>query len=264
MCRDRFINYLKEYGYNVVRLPKSDVRPLQILTRQGRDMDRLGDLITVLVPGENVALPKVSENAHAANISGQRTSDLSLGIGLSILGSIIGAMGGSTLGLDAKYKEARSIMFEFHGVLEDRVEVAELDMFLGDADVSPFSRHVADLLEADQVYVTTATIKSTKFTVEAKSSSGTALEVDVPMVQQVVGANVAVSTNPNAASKITYEGKVPLVFGFQAWRLFYYDGRYHTSEYAGNLGGMRGVDKVPRYGDQRLTTESPFVRISNL
>jgi len=216
------------------------------------------------VPGEYVALPKVSENSHAANISGQRTSDLSLGIGLSILGSIIGAMGGSTLGLDVKYRQASSVAFEFHSVLEDKVEVAELDKFLGDADVSPFSRHVADLLEADQVYVTTATIKSTQFTVEAKNSDGVAVEVSVPVVQQVVGANVNVSADTTETSKVTYEGKVPLVFGFQAWRLFYYEGRYHTSEYAGALGSMRGRDGAPSDGDQRLRTESPFVRLGDL
>ena len=50
---------------------------------------------------------------------------------------------------------------------------------------------------------------------------GTALEVDVPVVQQVVGANVTVSGGAETASRLTYEGKMPLVFGFQAWRLFY-------------------------------------------
>jgi hypothetical protein len=264
MCRDPFLNYLKEYGYNVVRLPKADVRPLQMLSRQGRDLDRLGDLTTVLAPGEHVALPDISENTTAANISGRRTSDLSFGIGLSVLGNIIGAMGGSKLGLDVRYRQASSIAFEFHDVLEDKVEVAALDRFLADADVDPFSRHVADLLEADQIYVTTSTIKSNKFTVQARKSDGTELSLEVPVVQQLVGANVKVSGDEETASNLTYEGKMSLVFGFQAWRLFYYEGRYHTSEYAGDLGSMRGPDQVAADGARRLVTESPFVRFGDL
>ena len=65
------------------------------------------------------------------NINGQRTNDLKIGIGLSILGNILGAMGGTTLGLDAKYQQVERIAFEFHDVFEDRVEIAQLDQYLG-------------------------------------------------------------------------------------------------------------------------------------
>ena len=34
-CQDPTLNLLTAFGYNVVRLPKADIRPLQILTRQG-------------------------------------------------------------------------------------------------------------------------------------------------------------------------------------------------------------------------------------
>jgi hypothetical protein len=112
-CSDPFLTYLKAYGYCVIRLPKSDVKPLQIQAKQGKDLDRLGDLTTLMMAGSNIPLPPVSENMQAANISGQRTSDLSFGVGLSILGSFLGAMGGSKLGLDVKYQQAKTVAFEF-------------------------------------------------------------------------------------------------------------------------------------------------------
>jgi len=82
----------------VIRLPKADVKPLQVLARQGNDLNRLGDLATLLVTGSNIPLPPLSENTRAANISGQRTSDLSIGVGISIMASIIGAMAAPSLG----------------------------------------------------------------------------------------------------------------------------------------------------------------------
>jgi hypothetical protein len=262
-CNDPFITYLKTFGYNTIRLPKADFRPLQLLARQGKDLDRLGDLATVLQTGNNIPLPPISTDVRAANISGQRTSDLSIGLGLSILGSVLGAMGGSKLGLDVAYKQARSVAFEFQDVLEDRIEVAKLDQFLADADVNPFSRHVAQLLEADDLYVTTAAIKSTKFTVAAKQSNGAALEVSVPVIQEIVGGNVKVSGQSEVTSQITYEGAIPLVFGFQAVQLFYDQGQYSRFKPLPTGGiAARDLAQVPNDGSQYLATEATFVSVS--
>lgn len=265
LCNDPFLTYLKSFGYNMIRLPKADVKPLQVLARQGNDLNRLGDLAMLLVAGSNIPLPSVSENTRAANISGQRTSDLSIGVGLSIMASIIGAMGGSKLGLDTKYQQAKTAAFEFQDVYEDKIEIVRLDQYLADADVSPFSRYVVELLEADELFVTTATIKSTKFTVEAKQSNGAALDVSVPEIQNIVGGNVKVSGAATVTSKVTYESSVPLVFGFQAVRLFYDQGRYTAFEpLAAGAVGMKALSQVPSDGAQRLVTDSAFVRLSGV
>jgi hypothetical protein len=240
-CSDPFITYLKSFGYNVIRLPKADVKPLEILVQQGADLNRLGDLTALLVAGENVPYPAISANTPAANIAGQRTADLSIGVGLSILGTLIGAMGGSKLGLDGKYHSAKTAAFEFQDVFEDRVEVARLDQYLADADVNPYSRYVGDLLDADEIFVTTAVIKSNKITVEARKSDGTGLELSIPEIQGV-------------SAKVTYTGPVPLVFGFQAYRLFYDKGHYTALQpLLAGAAGMRGL------GDEEPRSPQPFV-----
>ena len=48
-------------------------------------------------------------------------------------------MGGSKLGLDVTYKNAKTAAFEFADVLEDRVDLADVDQYLTDADISAFS-----------------------------------------------------------------------------------------------------------------------------
>src|SRR5690606_2506066 len=101
--------------------------------REDTRLTRLGDLDTVLLPGDGAPLPAITDNVTAANISGERTRDLSLGVGLSILSGVIGAMGGSTVGLDAGYKQARTTVFEFHDVLKDSAELAAIDQYLTSA-----------------------------------------------------------------------------------------------------------------------------------
>jgi len=258
-CNDPYVKTLRDFGYNVIRLPRADVRPLQLLAKQGDGLNRIGDLTTVLRAGAHVPLPKIIENTPVAAVSGGRTGDMSLGIGVSVLGSVIGAMGGSKLGLDLKYQNAKSVAFEFPEVFEDRVEIALLDQYLADADVSPFAAHVGKLLDADQLFVTTAALKSTKITVEARRSNDTALDVSVPEIQQVVGGNVKVGGQAEVTSKVTYQGSVPLAFGFQAARLFYENGHYQRFELLSDSTTM--VRGLPGRPVQPLLSEGAFVRL---
>jgi hypothetical protein len=259
-CSDPYLNLLKSFGYSVVRLPKADIRPLQVMAKQGNDLDRLGEISTLLIPGSE-PLPQVTQDRQAANISGQHTGDVSFGVGLSILGNVIGAMGGSKLGLDVQYKKANTVVFEFSDVLEDSIEVLKLDAYLAAADVNPLSRFAAELLDADEIYTTTAVLKSKKLSVEATQSNGAKLEVDLPVIQQVVGGNVKVSADMKATSKVTYEGSMPLVFGFQAMQLFYDKGNYTTIRPLEPGAGLKALEKAPPDGRTRFMMGSPFVRL---
>jgi hypothetical protein len=258
-CNEPFLNYLKQFGYCVVRLPKADVRPLQIYSKKGNTLDRLGHLTTLFQTGNNIPLPQVIENTLAADISGRRTSDLNIGLGISILEGVLSSMGGQSFDLQMRYKRAETLTFLFHDVLEDKIELAELDQYLVDADINPFSNYVAQLLDADDVYVTTDIIKSQKFTVEAKRSDGTSLDLSIPEIQDIVGGKVQVSGKVGETSKLTFEGNIPLVFGFKAVQLFYDQGEYTTLEPAESGVSMRRGEASVK----SLKAEGAFLRLSD-
>jgi hypothetical protein len=259
-CSDPFVNYLKEFGYSIVRLPRADIHPLEIYTERGGSLDYVGKLDTVFQAGDIVPLPKVSKNIPATNISGRRTSSINIGIGLTVLGSILGAMGGSQLGLDAHFRQAKAVMFEFHEVLQDKIEPAKLDQYLANASISPFSRGAAQFLESDEIYVTTATLKSKQLTVEARTTNDVPLELHVPSIQGVVGGNVSVSSQAEIASKLLFEGKDNLVFGFQAIQLFFLNGFYRAYEIVQPSGGMRRGETISSTV-KMVESEGPFLRL---
>src|SRR5262249_34318716 len=118
-CTDPLLKLLKQYGYNIVRLPRAEIGPLQVLSRHGSDLDRFGVLTTILEPGREP--PPIRRDAVAANVAGEqaRTGGLGAAVGLPLLGNVIAAMGGSKLGLEAKYVGARTFSFEFVEVRED-------------------------------------------------------------------------------------------------------------------------------------------------
>jgi hypothetical protein len=258
LSNDPLISLLRSFGYNVVRLPKANIKPLQLFGKKNNELYRLGELAVVFKSRGNAPLPSIMENASTANISGQRSGDLSAGLGLSMLGGVISSLGGSTSGLDSKYQQANSIAFQYEDVLEDSVDGAALDQFLSDADINPFSKTVDALLESDQVYVTTATIKSRKFTIFPKTAKGTDIALQIPPIQGVVGSNVKVSSQGQNSSAITFEGSTPLVFGFQAVQLFYDKGHYTRYEPAKLDVTMRGPSN--RRG-AKVIAQGPFINL---
>lgn len=226
-CNDPSVAHLKQFGYNIIRLPRADFGPLRLLARQGRELESLGEIGSLFAPATGAPLPPITRDAPAADISGQRTSDMKLNLGLDILGTVIGAMGGSRLGLDAKYEGARSIAFSYQDVRVDEVDVILLDQFLSSADVRP-SNTLSRLLEADAVFVTTSVLRSDKISVEAKRRDGGSLELNIPEIRGVVGGTVEVSGAGERGSRLTYTGPVPLSFGFRAVQLFYHNGEFTT------------------------------------
>src|SRR3982750_3991228 len=103
MCKsDPVVGMLKSIGYVVVRLPRTNIRPLQVMEKDGSNFIIRGDLSQLLI-ASGVALPPVSPDTQAGDVEGKRTSDLKIGVGLNILGGIIGAMGGNNLGANASY-----------------------------------------------------------------------------------------------------------------------------------------------------------------
>src|SRR5690242_14295189 len=101
-CKDPALTALRDKGYNVVLVPKADLGPTQLLMRGDR-LRRLGDLTSVFNPGAHVGVPAVSRNNPGPAISGSKSADLKLGIGLKILSGLIAGLGGSTLGISASY-----------------------------------------------------------------------------------------------------------------------------------------------------------------
>lgn len=227
-CKDPSITMLKSKGYNIVQLPKADLRPTQLLVRNGKRLQRIGELASVFTADPGAPLPPITADQPSTSVAGQKSAAIDAQIGIRILGGLISALGGSQLGLTVGYQRARTIQFEFSDTLENNMQPALLDQFLAGAMISPFARAVKDMLESDDIYVITSTLKGSKINVVATDSNSNNLEIDVPVVQQAIGANVKLSSSGASAVTVSYEGKIPLVFGFQAIRLIFDDGRYRT------------------------------------
>lgn len=228
-CKDPTLKALKTIGYNVVQLPRVNLQPTQLLVSENKRLKRLGEMSSVFTAGQNApAIPPISADRPGPSIQITKTAALDLGVGLNILGGLISALGGSTLGLNLAYAKAHKIEMEYSGTLENSAELALIDAFLSGATVNPFATAIKQMLEADMVYVVTSTLKSNKLTVKATDQNKSSIGIDVPVLAQAIGGNLKVSGSGASSTTVTFEGNVPLAFAFQAVKLIFDNGAYRS------------------------------------
>jgi hypothetical protein len=189
-------------------------------------MERLGPVGRVLAAGRGAPLPRPIRNQQAPAISGQQTSALDASVGLSFLAAILGAFCGAPVGIEGAYRRTARVVFSFDEVLEDAVSLVDLDRYLSHARVADAGHVVGRLLEADDLYVTTAVVKSRRFSIVATTASGAEAAVNLPMAQALVAGHVRIRPAATGSGRLDYRGRAALGFGFRAVRLFFSGGRF--------------------------------------
>jgi hypothetical protein len=200
--------------------------------RDGKDLTRLGELTQLIGPGAQ-SMPAVRrDDRPGIDIEGRETSKVNVNIGLSFLGSFIGALGGNNLGLQTGFSRAKTLTFHYTGVMEDCVDVLALEMFIKAGGINPHipSGTLEKLLD-DEIYVVTSVLKTKRIVVSAQGESGQSMQLDVPVIQGAVGGNLKVGQEGSTASTVNFEGAFPLAFGLQAVQLIFDDsGEFLTTQ----------------------------------
>ena len=217
ICRDKAVNYLKGLNLNTVTQPSSDIKPLALIGEYRGAIAIIGTL-DQLVSGSTAPTPSTSKGI-AADVSGKKSSKLPLEIGINILGTLIGAMGGN-LGVNASYNDAKTVEFSFKNVIRERANVVEIGDYLMGGEVR-WNHLILQkyLFGKGNLYVITEVVRSQEIGVTAYSKTGANLGVDVPVIQEAVGGKVKVGVENESTKTIGYKGDSELVFGFVAIEL---------------------------------------------
>jgi len=220
-CDDPALTYLNRLGYNVVRVPRTGLLPLEVIGSEGGHApEPLGPLPTVWQ--STLAVPPVTPG-DTTTIAGKTTSNIKIGFGLKILEGVLAAMGASVPQVSLAYARARSVRFEFTAPDIKKVDPLIVGNYLAKGDLNtsnPFVRHYM-LSDDTQAYVVTEVLQSGSIRVTALDESAADVTVDVKAVQDAVGANVAVKRTATAEGDLVYQGNQMLVFGYKAHEIVY-------------------------------------------
>lgn len=217
VCKDPSLTFLNHLGYNVIKLPRAGIEPLHVV---GRDetTQLLGPISAVWT--STVPVPTPSAPRPAMAINGQKTDKIELKFGLKILENALKAFGASVPSLSSALSRARHVSFDFVNVTSTTVEPFEAGNYLAAGNLNtsnPMVQHYfGDEAEA---FLIVDVLKSDTVSMTATDEKGADVTIDVPAIQQIVGANVQVSTSGGSTSTLVFKGPAPVTFGFAAMEI---------------------------------------------
>jgi hypothetical protein len=244
--KDPSITFLNKFGYNVIKLPRVGIEPLDVI---GSDTSNqwLGPLRTVWK--STLAEPSPSAPRAAAAISGQKTDKLDVSFGLKILANALAAFGATVPSVDFAFTRARNVQFAYTDVTSTVVAPFDAGEYLKAGSLSsdnPVVKHYF-LDPGAEAFLIVDVLKSASITVAATDEHGVGVSVDVPAIQGVVGANVSVKPSSSSNDTLTFSGKVPVSFGFIVDRI-QFDGKSWSlsgeAPSGQNALGVGGADKA--------------------
>lgn len=228
VCRDKSLTLLNDKGYNVVRLPRSGIEPLDILGRDGRAMEWLGRLDALWQSSK--PMPTIRPPQVAGDIEGTTTSNLELSAGLTLLKGVLSAFNVGA-GLDAAYRDAATLAFAFSNVHAVGSPPLEIGAYLAAGSADSNNPVIARYFMDDDTdgFIITEVLKSNRINVTAKRENGADLKVDADQIQGAVGAKVGVSVGGSGATTISYQGEFEVTFGFKLLAIALVDGRWQVT-----------------------------------
>ena len=111
VCKDPSLTFLNQFGYNVIKLPRTGIEPLHVV---GRDetTQLLGPLSSVWKSTLPVPTPNAPRNA--GDVNGQKTDKIDLKFSLKILENALKAFGATVPSLGFALNKARNISLRVH------------------------------------------------------------------------------------------------------------------------------------------------------
>jgi hypothetical protein len=216
--KDPSITFLNKYGYNVVKLPRTGIEPMDIVGRDETTLNlgNIGKIWTSTVPQ-----PEPGPARPTAAVNGMKTDALDVSFGLDILANALAAFGATVPSLKAAYQSAHTVNFAYTNVTTTSVSPFDAGAYLASGTLQTANPQVTNYFfnENAQAYLILDVLKSASITITATDSNGTSVGVDVPAIQAVVGANVTVKSSNASNSEITFTGPAPLTFGFSVQQI---------------------------------------------
>lgn len=225
VCNDNSNTFLRDVGYNVIKLPRDSFHPLDLLASDGRALQYIGS-IDKLLTNSSAPMPNVMVDKVAASVNGNATSSMNISIGLSILNGLIQALGGGTLKLDLGFTNARKSTFQFANVVFDSAAPIDVGKYIQGGEFDANNPLLKNILGHGRLFVVTETLKASEITVKFEKSDGVKATVDVPVIKQAVGANIGVDVQAGSENVVTFKGdpNTRLAFGFKCYEIAYNDG----------------------------------------
>ncbi|GGA95766.1 gasdermin [Mucilaginibacter rubeus] len=215
-------NIFAEHGYNLVSLPKSDIKPLLLLYKVGSDVSSAQSQVTTLFPADEIPAPAIKKNIDVMPIVGKAEVAFDAKAGLNFLEGLLSNFKKGKAAAKIKISDEDVLTFSFQDIKEDSIDLLALDRFISGTapDISRFTAF-GEKLKKSELFIINAVLKSTSFTIKITDKSGQDVDVEA-QIKGMAEANVKMSRAKNNSITLSHKDEqLPLIFAFRAQRIKY-------------------------------------------
>src|ERR1022692_4029658 len=203
--------FLDRYHVHLLAVPREGIDVGDTYVERDGAISAPGRISQILTP--TFELPSVTRGERLADIAGNATSLIEVGVALHILDNLLAGFG-IPLGLSphGALDRAGSVSFRFHEVHRDSVDVLEVGGMLPDYKLN---RDNAALTAKSRIYVTTAALFTASISLELEHHAG----VNVANALDSAFGSAEVSVKAEGESRVTLHARQRLGFAVELHEL---------------------------------------------
>jgi hypothetical protein len=221
-CSDPLVTFAREYKYNLVKIPRGKIHPLDVLLLYPNSgLKRYCPLPKMVFPNLNPnggrAVPPAPDLVEdiAADFSGKFSGKMSFDVGLTFLESVLKMLGAGSAGLGLTMSSAKQLQFQFKNVKVESVELYDLSNYMLGI-VPDISVNYLSMNEKGEAFVITDVLRSNSIDVKAFDQSGKELRLNIDAIKGIVGPKISVGREVANDLQVSFKGDVDLTFAFKA------------------------------------------------
>jgi len=218
---DNVQKYLEDAGFNLVALPRANLKPLQLFAREGGSLGYVGHIDDLFKPGDRPK-PEVEADIDIPDeLRGNNGKTLKSKGSFKFLEKVLVAVGLKGGGVDVSLERQKNLGYEFLDPTLDEVGKIRLDAYLNNASLLDDNSNYAAELRNNNLYITTRTMKSGGIVITNAGDLNVDAALALPNVNNIVSADLQFKHGNTKALEIRYKGNAKLVFALQTMRIFY-------------------------------------------
>lgn len=225
-CNDKAARELNDKGYSLVKYPRTNILPLDVVAGESSPLNWLGSL-TVVWTGKET--PPSAIESSAPNFLDSRSNEIKGSLGIRILEGLLKNIGAANA--DARGSISSTLSFTYESPRQLAVSPLQLGAFLKQGDLDLDNPTLKRYLEIDRAletrfYVITEVLRARKLLVRVSGENTVALEADVRALQSLAAASSSINQKSSRDVEIAFDGNTDLTFAFKAFELGYVDGEW--------------------------------------
>ena len=250
ICKNDITDHIREhFGANPLKAPEARIQPLCLLEVAKNSPSYLGEFKFLVKGGFQNNIPIQEE--PVASVSDKKSKIADFEVGFQILSGFLKSLGVDPASVGAAMKKSKKMAFSFQNVRRRYIDPLQFgkilseNNILGDSDNFVLHKVLTD--PKIKLGLITDVMVSNNFSISTFSESETAVDVEVPLIEDALAQlNAKVNVKKTAENAVVFEAPHDLSFAFSALELLIdpQTGKFSRGNWLKKLRSASGEEKA--------------------